>query len=123
MRVIVQCKHVVWRTKIAGLEESEQLHMKQYVSIYYFFCSNSILWTLSVFLFKVMQDAMGTATTTTTPQNQVEDLMKQVAEENGLEIAEQLASVPSATVGEATAASATTSQDDALGRRLAALRS
>ena len=69
-----------------------------------------------------MEDAMGSATTTTTPENQVEALMKQVAEENGLEITEQLASVPAATIGaEATAAS--TTADDALGRRLAALRS
>ena len=63
---------------------------------------------------------MGSATTTTTPVNQVDDLIKQVAEENGLEISEQLASVPAASVGEA---SATTAKDDALGRRLAALRS
>ena len=68
-----------------------------------------------------MDDAMNSATTTTTPVNQVEELMKQVADENGLEISDQLASVPSATVGEATAAS--TTADDALGRRLAALRS
>jgi len=64
---------------------------------------------------------MGAATTSTTPENQVESLMKQVAEENGLEITEQLASVPSGTIGEPTAAS--TTADDALGRRLAALRS
>lgn len=61
---------------------------------------------------------MGSATTTTTPENQIEALMKQVADENGLEITEQLASVPSATIGEATATA-----DDALGKRLAALRS
>lgn len=67
-----------------------------------------------------MEDAMGSATTTTTPENQVEALMRQVAEENGLEISEQLASVPSATIGEATA---TPAADDQLSRRLAALRS
>merc|ERR1711978_556796 len=38
----------------------------------------------------VMEDAMGSATTTTTPESQVEALMKQVADENGLEISEQL---------------------------------
>merc|ERR1712026_302285 len=70
----------------------------------------------------VMEDAMGSATTTTTPENQVEALMKQVADENGLEITEQLASVPANTIGEATAAS-TTASDDPLSRRLAALRS
>ena len=47
--------------------------------------------------------------------------MKQVADENGLEITENLASVPSQTIGEPTATTATA--DDALGRRLAALRS
>eukprot|EP00093_Oithona_nana_P004030 04030.XXX_53980_52077_1 [CDS] Oithona nana genome sequencing. len=71
----------------------------------------------------VMEDAMGSATTTTTPVNQVEALMKQVADENGLEITEQLASVPANTIGEATAASATTASEDPLSRRLAALRS
>lgn len=69
----------------------------------------------------VMENAMGTATTTTTPESAVEALMKQVADENGLEITENLASVPSQTIGEPTAATATA--DDALGRRLAALRS
>merc|ERR1712088_138389 len=68
----------------------------------------------------VMEDAMGSATTTTTPESQVEALMKQVADENGLEITENLASVPTQTIGEASAAPTTTA-DDALGRRLAAL--
>merc|ERR1712241_1025472 len=67
----------------------------------------------------VMEDAMGSATTTTTPQNEVEALMKQVADENGLEITEQLASVPADSV----ATTETATADDALGRRLAALRS
>ncbi len=71
----------------------------------------------------VMNDAMGSATTTTTPVDQVDDLIKQVAEENGLEISTQMASVPTATVGEPAAASASTTKDDALSRRLAALRS
>merc|ERR1712109_363761 len=69
----------------------------------------------------VMEDAMGSATTTTTPVDQVEALMKQVADENGLEITENLASVPNQTIGEPTATTATA--DYALGRRLAALRS
>merc|ERR1711997_1405316 len=69
----------------------------------------------------VMENAMGTATTTTTPESAVEALMKQVADENGLEITENLASVPSQTIGDPTATTATA--DDALGRRLAALRS
>lgn len=66
----------------------------------------------------VMEDAMGTATTTSTPVSQVDDLIKQVAEESGLEISAQLASVPSSTVGEASSVA-----DNPLERRLAALRS
>jgi len=69
----------------------------------------------------VMEGAMGSATTTTTPANQVDDLIKQVADEAGLEVSEQLASVPSATIGESTAQASTTAEDP-LGRRLAALR-
>jgi len=69
----------------------------------------------------VMEGAMSTATTSTTPENQVEALMKQVAEENGLEITEQLASVPADSVAVPHAETATA--DDALGKRLAALRS
>ena len=80
----------------------------------------SKLKSLYVFLIlQVMEGAMGSATTTTTPENEVEALMKQVAEENGLEVTEQLASVPTDTVAEAASSTA----DDALGRRLAALRS
>ena len=37
---------------------------------------------------------MGSATTTNTPTSQVDDLIKAVADEAGLEISEQLASVP-----------------------------
>ena len=72
----------------------------------------------------VMEGAMAGATATTTPASQVfnlfqtptpmkfqvDDLIKQVAEENGLEVAGQLASVgvPTASLGEATAASTVT---------------
>ena len=38
----------------------------------------------------VMENAMGTATTTTTPADQVDDLIRQVAEENGLEVSSHL---------------------------------
>ena len=63
---------------------------------------------------------MGQATTTSTPASQVDDLIKQVADEAGLEISAQLASAPSSTIGETVAATAT--MDDPLARRLAALR-
>ena len=74
----------------------------------------------------VMEGAMAGATATTTPSSQVDsesdqilktkipllqvdDLIKQVAEENGLEVAGQLASVgvPSTALGEATASTVT----------------
>ncbi|XP_023331387.1 charged multivesicular body protein 1a isoform X1 [Eurytemora carolleeae] len=67
----------------------------------------------------VMENAMGTATTTSTPASQVDDLIRQVAEEAGLEVSAQMASVPSANIGETVAASTV---DDPLSRRLAALR-
>ncbi|KAF0308991.1 Charged multivesicular body protein 1a [Amphibalanus amphitrite] len=67
----------------------------------------------------VLEDAMGSTTATSTPQDQVESLIQQVADEAGLEVSGQLSdlSVPTASVGERTA-----QQDDALSRRLAALR-
>ena len=37
---------------------------------------------------------MGSATTTNTPADQVDDLIRAVADEAGLEVSEQLASVP-----------------------------
>merc|ERR1711973_1077919 len=68
----------------------------------------------------VMENAMGQATTTNTPASQVDDLIKQVAEESGLEITSQMVSAPTSTIGETVKASATV--DDPLSRRLAALR-
>ena len=47
---------------------------------------------------QVMEGAMGSATTTTTPADQVDDLIKAVADEAGLEISTQLASVPTGNV-------------------------
>lgn len=44
-----------------------------------------------------MEDAMGTATTLTTPQDQVDLLIHKVAEENGLEIMDQLVDANPAT--------------------------
>lgn len=48
-------------------------------------------------------------------------MIRQVAEESGLEVQGQLASVPSGSLGE-TVASSSTVQEDPLSRRLAALR-
>jgi len=69
----------------------------------------------------VMEQSMGSATTTNTPASQVDDLIKAMADEAGLDVSAQLASVPTATIGESTSQAATVA-DDPLGRRLAALR-
>ena len=78
--------------------------------------THQLIWS---HFFQVMEDAMGTATTTSTPVSQVDDLIRQVADEAGLEVSAQLASVPAASIGEASAAAS----DNPLERRLAALRS
>lgn len=69
---------------------------------------------------QTMESAMGTATTLTTPQDQVEALMQEVAEESGLEIMDQLKDLknPSASIRE----SAEAKKEDDLSRRLQALR-
>lgn len=72
----------------------------------------------------VVEEAMGSATTTSTPMDQVENLIQQVAEENGLDIMDQLAqaqSVPSGSLSVATG-DRTLREEEALSRRLAALR-
>ncbi|KAM6353896.1 LOW QUALITY PROTEIN: charged multivesicular body protein 1a [Alca torda] len=68
----------------------------------------------------VMEDSMSSATTLTTPQEQVDSLIVQIAEENGLEIMDQLKPAPegASAVGE----SSVRTQEDQLSRRLAALR-
>lgn len=72
----------------------------------------------------VVEEAMGSATTTSTPMDQVENLIQQVAEENGLDIMDQLAqaqSVPSGSIS-VPAGDRTVQEEEALSRRLAALR-
>ncbi|CAO2609573.1 Charged multivesicular body protein 1a [Lemmus lemmus] len=68
----------------------------------------------------VMEDSMSSATTLSTPQEQVDSLIVQIAEENGLEVLDQLSQLPegASAVGE----SSVRSQEDQLSRRLAALR-
>jgi len=73
-----------------------------------------------------MTDAMGSATTMATPQNQVDALINQVAEENGLEMIDKMAGLSEAkeSVGAAAAANKerTADAEDGLSRRLAELR-
>ncbi|XP_019596084.1 charged multivesicular body protein 1a [Rhinolophus sinicus] len=68
----------------------------------------------------VMEDSMSSATTLSTPQEQVDSLIVQIAEENGLEVLDQLSQLPegASALGE----SSVHSQEDQLSRRLAALR-
>jgi len=70
-----------------------------------------------------MTDAMGSATTLTTPQDQVDALIHQVAEESGLEVMDKMAGLSEAneTIG-ATASNEANPEADGLSRRLAALR-
>ncbi|ELK02888.1 Charged multivesicular body protein 1a [Pteropus alecto] len=69
----------------------------------------------------VMEDSMSSATTLTTPQEQVDSLIVQIAEENGLEVLDQLSQLPegASAVGE----SSVRSQEDQLSRRLSPPRS
>lgn len=66
-------------------------------------------------LSQVMEDSMSSATTLSTPQEQVDSLIVQIAEENGLEIMDQLSQLPegASAVGE----SSVRSQEDQLSRR------
>ncbi|XP_027629238.1 charged multivesicular body protein 1a [Tupaia chinensis] len=68
----------------------------------------------------VMEDSVSSATTLSTPQEQVDSLIVQIAEENGLEVLDQLSQLPegASAVGESSGRS----QEDQLSRRLAALR-
>ncbi|XP_029613724.1 charged multivesicular body protein 1a [Salvelinus fontinalis] len=71
----------------------------------------------------VMEDSMSSATTLTTPQDQVDDLILQIAEESGLEVMDQLSQVPAGatSLGESSSRSQH-EKEDQLSRRLAALR-
>uniref|UniRef100_A0A8C1D5F7 Charged multivesicular body protein 1a n=1 Tax=Cyprinus carpio carpio TaxID=630221 RepID=A0A8C1D5F7_CYPCA len=70
----------------------------------------------------VMEDSMSSATTLTTPQEQVDDLILQIAEESGLEVQDQLSQLPAgaSALGETSVRSQ--EREDQLSRRLAALR-
>jgi charged multivesicular body protein 1 len=72
----------------------------------------------------VLESTMSSATTLTTPQSEVDSLIKQVAEENGLEIMSKVAEAPGtsglASVGASSARSK--AEEEVLTSRLAALR-
>ncbi|XP_078400679.1 charged multivesicular body protein 1a [Cetorhinus maximus] len=70
----------------------------------------------------VMEDSMSSAMTLTTPQEQVDSLIMQIAEENGLEVMDQLNQLPdgAASLGESSVREQ--DKEDQLSKRLAALR-
>jgi division protein CdvB (Snf7/Vps24/ESCRT-III family) len=65
-----------------------------------------------------MEDSMSSATTLTTPQDQVDDLILQIAEEGGLEVMDQLSQVPAGatSLGESSSRSQH-EKEDQLSRR------
>ena len=68
-----------------------------------------------------MSDAIGQATATSTPTEAVQDLLRQIAEENNLDIRaqlDQIGTIPSAVSVQTTAQAEASAQE----RRLAALR-
>ncbi|KAK3597563.1 hypothetical protein CHS0354_018157 [Potamilus streckersoni] len=69
---------------------------------------------------QTLEDSMGTATTLSTPQDQVEALIQQVADESGLEIVDQLKDLNPSQAS--LRAGAESKKEDDLSRRLQALR-
>lgn len=70
---------------------------------------------------QVMESSMGAATTLSTPTDQVDQLIKEVADENGLDMISDLQAAPE--VGDSLASSSRTlAEEDQLNRRLQALR-
>lgn len=72
-----------------------------------------------------LESSMSSATTLTTPQDQVEALIQQVAEENGLEMIDQLQDLNPVTGSISStpvASTADSTREDELARRLQALR-
>ncbi|XP_057692913.1 charged multivesicular body protein 1a [Corythoichthys intestinalis] len=70
----------------------------------------------------VMEDSMSSAMTLTTPQEQVDDLIHQIAEESGLEVMDQLNKLPAGATSVGAESSRSQEKEDQLSRRLAALR-
>lgn len=66
---------------------------------------------------KVLEDTMGAATTLTTPQNQVDDLIQQIAEEHGLEVIDQLNELPAGATSLGGESSRSQEKEDQLSKR------
>lgn len=70
----------------------------------------------------VLEDAMGSATTLSTPTDQVNLLIQQVADEAGLEITDQLSKAGPVPTSIGASSVAKSENEEQLTRRLAALR-
>lgn len=68
---------------------------------------------------QVMEDSMSSATTLTTPQQQVDDLIVQIAEESGLEVMDQLNELPAGASALGESSVRTQDKEDQLSRRYA----
>ena len=69
-----------------------------------------------------MEDAMSSTTAVSTPQDQIEQLMRQTAEEASIEMQHDLASKDLAAVPDLNLKEKTKDEDDKLADRLRALR-
>lgn len=66
---------------------------------------------------QVMEDSMSSAMTLTTPQEQVDDLIHQIAEESGLEVMDQLNQLPAGATSVGAESSRSQEREDLLSRR------
>ncbi|XP_066914702.1 charged multivesicular body protein 1B2-like [Clytia hemisphaerica] len=71
---------------------------------------------------QVMDETMSASTTLTVPQNQVDSLLHQVADEHGLEVNMELPNSEAGAIGAASASTSASQEQDDLSLRLAKLR-
>merc|ERR1719447_1105742 len=71
---------------------------------------------------QVMDESMNASTTLSVPQGQVDSLMQQVADEHGLEINMELPDSATDSIGQASAGTSASQEQDELSIRLAKLR-
>lgn len=64
-----------------------------------------------------MDESMSSAMTLTTPQEQVDTLIHQIAEESGLEVMDQLSQLPAGATSVGAESSKTQDKEDQLSRR------
>ncbi|EDO33910.1 predicted protein [Nematostella vectensis] len=138
LRLASRLDAVASRVQSAMMMKQVMVELYAYLGVcsdtYLGVCSNTYLGGISATMEKfeglfedldvntqVMEGSMGAATTLTTPQDQVEALINQVAEENGLEVIKQLDAVQPGTAS-LRDSERSTEKEDQLSRRLAALR-